>query len=242
MEILLQAPKGLEGWINTIVILLIIGGSILGPVAKWLIAKTRRDAEEEPGKIGSGGQEAGPRAPRPRVPPAHPVARPMQVGGRQRETPEPPLATPSPSRRTARPAVSQEPARPVTPPPPKAPPRRPVEQPPRPRPAPPPAKRTPAPAVTSERRVSPESKPRRPQRKEPSLHVTLGEDEDRKFAKRERELGTLRVQSEPETSAVQTPGEFDVVRNPTRRSLRQAILMREILGPPLSLRPPDDRF
>ncbi|MHC4698020.1 MAG: hypothetical protein ACYTFA_14905 [Planctomycetota bacterium] len=239
MEILLQAPKGLEGWINTIVILLIIGGSILGPVAKWLIAKTRRDAEEEPGKIGSGGQEA---KPRPRVPPARPVARAMPVGDRQRETPEPPLATPSPTHRTARPAVPQEPTRPVTPPPPKVTPQRPAEQPPRPRPARPPARRAPAPAVRSERRVSPESKPRRPQRKEPSLHVTLGEEEDRKFAKRERELGTLRVQSELETSAVEAPGEFDAVRNPTRRSLRQAILMREILGPPLAMRPPDDRF
>ncbi len=242
MAILLQRPEGLEGWINLIVILLIIGGSILGPVAKWLIAKTSRDREDKPKGIGVDQREAERRAPRRWVPPARPVARPMPVAGQKLEAAQRPQAMPLPPRPVARPVVSQEPARPVIPPPPRVKPQHPVEQQMPPRAPPPPAQRPPQRVAGSERRVSPRPQKRKSQRAEQRLHVTLGEDVDRKFAKRDRELGSQRVHSEAETPTEQTVGEFDEVRHPTRRSLRQAILMSEILGPPLALRLPDDRF
>lgn len=49
---------------------------------------------------------------------------------------------------------------------------------------------------------------------------------------------------EPPAPSADSPGPdiFADVRRPTRRSLRQAIIFREILAPPLSLRTPDDRF
>ncbi|MFQ5590640.1 MAG: hypothetical protein ACE5HE_05725 [Phycisphaerae bacterium] len=68
----------------------------------------------------------------------------------------------------------------------------------------------------------------------------MGKEEEAKFAKRERELGTLRVSVRRERGAATTGSERDPVRYPTLRSLRQAVLMREILGPPVALRSPDD--
>ena len=44
-----------------------------------------------------------------------------------------------------------------------------------------------------------------------------------------------------EAAAMPCADEFHAIRHPTRRTLRQAILMSEILGPPLALREPDER-
>lgn len=256
MAILLQVPEGLKDWINTIVILVIVAGSILGPVAKWLIAKTGGGAEDEPKAIPGARGEVKELAPRGRVPSARPVAQPMPTPGQRREAaarPHAPLArdsqvapsTAGGARRdprtgvpTARPTVSQEPgpATPVIPPPPRVTPRRPPV-----RPAPPPAERPPVRVARSQRRISVKPKESKLSHLEPTLDTTLGE-EDTKFAKRADQLGTLRRERTAELVPEVVPDEFDAVRHPTRRSLRQAILMKEILGLPLALRPPDDRF
>ncbi len=257
MAILLQQPTGIEGWMKILIPIVIVAASVLRPVAKWLIAKTSPGKEEEPKAI-LGDRGAGkPPAPRGRVPSARPVARPMPTPGQRGEAaaqPHAPLArdsqvapsTAGGARRdprtgvpTARPTVSQEqgPATPVIPPPPRVTPRRPPA-----RPAPPPAKRPPAQVARSQGRISVKPKESKLRHLQPTLDATLGEEEDTKFAKRARELGTLRVERTAELVPEVVHGEFDPIRNPTRRWLRQAILMREILGPPLALRPPDDRL
>ncbi len=226
MAILLQQPTDIEGWMKILIPLVIVAASVLGPVAKWLIAKTTPGKEDEPKAI-PGDRGAGkPPAPRGRVPSARPVARPMPTPGQRGEA-------------VARPTVSPEqgPATPVIPPPPRVTPRHPPV-----RPVPPPAKRPPVRVARSQRRISVKPKESKLRHLEPALDATLGEEEDAKFAKRARELGTLRTERTAELVPEIVHGEFDPVRRPTRRSLRQAILMKEILGPPLALRPPDDRF
>lgn len=257
MAILLQQPTDIEGWMKILIPVLIVAGSILGPVAKWLIAKTSPGKKDEPKAISGDRGEVKELAPGGRVPSARPIAQPMPTPGQRGEAvarPHAPLArdsTVAPStagagRRdprtdvpTARPTVSQEqvPAIPVIPPPPRVTPRRPPV-----RPAPPPAKRPPARVARSQRRISAKPKESKLRHLEPTLEATLGKEEDTKFAKRARQLGTLRTERTAELVPEVVHSEFDPVRHPTRRSLRQAILMKEILGLPLALRPPDDRF
>ena len=74
------------------------------------------------------------------------------------------------------------------------------------------------------------------------MQTTVGELADRKFAQVEDEYGSPDTQPETEADLVEFPAEFDAVLHPTRQLLRQSIVMSEILGPPLALRPPDDRF
>jgi hypothetical protein len=243
MSVLLQ-NSGDFNWIEIIVVLVLVGGSALGSIGKWLIEKTSPKTDRKPddggrtAAAGTGAGQAEPSVPRRRAPSARPVARPMP-GTEPQETPVPrPQARPLPPSPTARPYVSQEPPKPAVVPLPERKPR-PVKPPPvrpvmKPAPAPPPKRRTP--------RVPSRPKKRKLGRLEPGLHPTLGEEEDRKFELREHRLGKLQAQAEVEPEPEEVVEGYDPIRSPTRRSLRHAILMREILGPPVALRPPDDRF
>lgn len=263
MNVLAQGLKGLDDWIQIIVIVLVIGASVFGAISKKLIKVFTPEESDEAGSKKPPGGQALPRpgpARRP-APPAQPVARPMPGTPTAEVSTLPPVARPARPRPARRPQV--EPQRDLLaeaePPPVRAQQPRPVARP-VPRPAP-----RPAPAPEWRERPAAPHRPPRPTRIEKSVD-RLGagvREEDRRFESAiDERVGIL------EPAVVEEAEEFDaaiddrvghvgpegdmprVARRPSGRApffgrptasdLQHAVLMREILGPPVSLRPPED--
>ena len=266
MDYLILGQRDIN-WLQMVVLGVIIAGSVLGPVAKKLIEKFSPVKEQEPGTGRPKQRGQGAPSP-PRVPPAHPVARPLppQLG------PQRPAARPVARGHVPPPPVEQfelEVVLPPVTPHPRTAPRRPAAQQP---PTRPPQVPTAAPPPRPRREPAQRSatKPERGRRiaRKPSetpydgVEARLGHLEPT-VADR---LGHLESALEDETVEVEAAVEdrlghmdsdLDVVdptsarsrrrtgllaRRPTRRALQHAVLMREILGPPLALRTPDEPF
>ncbi|UCE61060.1 MAG: hypothetical protein JSU63_04780 [Phycisphaerales bacterium] len=246
-ELLLQSPGGLDDWIQFIVIALFIAGSVLGPIAKKLISATTPEKKKEPPKDGGewiAVDEGLPKA-RPTVP--RPTARPMAPIPRPAVQPNRPLARPVTGDAEIKPVTPPQPLAPTVPTMPEAKPKPTPPQRPR-RPIRPPVVRPPATAS-----VKPARKPRKPRKSakpkqfessvaDQKLESVLGKAEDRAFAERAKELGDLHIKDDSDRAGKAVGGEFASIRNPSHHALRKAIVMSEILGPPLALRKPDDQL
>ena len=250
-----------------VVLIVVIAGSVLGGISKKLIEKFSKDKTQRP-EIGRPERRSQGAPSHPRVPPAHPVARPLP----SREEAQRPTDRPVAQRHAPPPPVElvelEVVLPPVVPRPPAAP-RRPAAQQPL---AGPPQVPTAAPSPRPRREPAQRSatKPRRGRRiaRKPGetpydgVEAGLGHLEPTV----EGRLGHLESALEDETVEVEAAVEdrlghmdsdLDVVdptsarsrrrtgllaRRPTRRALQHAVLMREILGPPLALRTPDEPF
>ncbi len=234
MNILAAGQFKLDDWIQIIIVILVVGGSAFGAVGKKLIKMfTPEESHGETARRGAAGSgHAPPGAPRRSVQPAHPVARPMPSSplpgsippagplGKppvSRSQPElPPYGPPSP-KRTARPIPSRRRA-------------------------------TPRPATaegrlghlisaveqtggldeaTAEQRLG-------------HLESAVKQRGDSLEAAVEQRLGHVESGLEKRPGAARGPLPIPVIGRPTPQTLRQGIVLREILGPPVSLRPPND--
>ena len=111
MDLLAQGLKGLDDWIQIIVIILVIGASVFGAISKKLIKAFTPEESDEAGSKKPPGEQALPRpgpARRP-APPARPVARPMPGTPRSEVSTLPPVARPVPPRPARRPQVARSP-------------------------------------------------------------------------------------------------------------------------------------
>ncbi len=222
-----------DDWVQIVILILVVGGSALGSVSKKLIEHFGSKESPSPESEDFPGRIPGPARP------DHPPARPMPARGSQ-----PPPAHPAPLRPLV---LERVPDKRVTPPL-VAPTDTPVA-----RPAPKtlhPASPTDEPAQ-SRRGVPPAPAKRRPARRasrsaetvaatashgfEPTDHLPhLDPEEHLGHLAPEGHLGNLDV---TEQTVVETKDELlDQVRRPSRAALRRAIVMSEILAPPLALR------
>ena len=238
------ARGNIGDWLEGIVVLVFIAASLLGPIAKKLIEKfSPQKAEDEsdaPRPISP------PPLPKRRAPPARPVARPMPSSSEasgQRPPYVPPTTAPRPTV-----LVERIPSRPPQP--------RPVviqtlpredQQPPY---SPPTARPYPS-SADRHRKTDNEIQTRRTARRsrskssatEKSLNQLatvedLGRRADAKSTKRRRsqpEVESVKAAAMPSSPSVLMPR-----LNP--RTLRDAVVLSEILAPPVSLRPVDDRW
>jgi hypothetical protein len=212
MDTALLAAEGLD-WIEGVVVLVIIALSALGSIAKPLIKKFGGKDPDELRKR----QMEQPVERRAPARPAHPPARPTPARPRLQPAIEPPVAQARPAR-----PVPPSVARPAPPTP-----RRPV-----PRPTPSQSVRPrPKPVANSERDLS-----------------------ERHLAKLESTVTERHLKTTPPSEDVVHPAteaahayehavsgideEMEAIRRPTRAALRRAIVMNEILGPPVGLRRP----
>ena len=234
------------GWIETVVIIAIVAMPILGSAAKFFIRKfSPQDKGDEQASNASGGTA-------PRRDPARPVARPLPSRPVRPVAPGPgTVEQPAAVRRASIPVP--EPLRdilsevmpelvPPRPKPPEARPREEVAAPRRRRTKPQPR------TVSRERRAAtprPSSEPRaersksgRSSRRVPkeSLETRLGSADER--------VGHLQSTLVATDDAAGGDNlwrdQWASLKNPTRRAIRFAIVMNEILGPPVALRGPHD--
>lgn len=274
MDVSLIGQLKFDGnWVEIIIILLVIGGSVFGTISKKLIEvfspKDSDKAQETSGDLADGPKQPVP--PRPRVRPSHRVARPMPLPPRTSPPVPPPIVRPY--SRSALPSEALHEATPL-----------------------PTAQESSTTSIspafeTPERAASPwtESAPSRPVQPKPkrverstfvppagvsapaaaegrlghltsTIESTGGLDE----VAVEKRLGHLQSTiadrgDELEESVEDRLGHVDPgfpapratagkratipgIGRATPRSLRQAILLREILGPPVSLQPPGGSF
>jgi len=221
------AIQGIGDWIEGIIVLVIIAGSALGGIGKAISAKLNRSREEA-------AQREGRERPPPRMterPALPPMARPMPPRRR------PPVAM----QRPATGSLTPQPA-----------PQRPVAEIPRsfqpvvqsildvvldgavdletafPKPQPSQPRREPPPASPRAGRTS---VPRQPVRRR-----SIEDREEQKSKLVEKRIGHVEphVASSPPPSSTET--NFGWFERPTRTDLRRAIILNEILSPPLALR------
>jgi len=225
------AIKDIGDWIEGIIVLVIIAGSALSGIVKAIIAKINRSREEADAQRDL--QERPP--PRAMDRPTLPVARPMPPQLRpqtitQRRAQSRPLATQRPHAEVPKAippmvqtildvvldgAVDVEEVL-----------RRP--QPSRPQPS-----SAPRPARTS----VPKTARQVPQRA--TGRRSIDDREVRKAKLVEKRLGHVETHVASSTQPSSADAESDVFERPTRRDLRRAIILNEILSPPLSIRRPD---
>jgi hypothetical protein len=265
IDVLAQGLKGLDDWIQIIVIIMVIGASAFGAISKKLIKAFTPEEPDEAGAKKPPAEQAPP-LPKPvrrSAPPARPVARPMPGAPRSDTSTFPPVARPVPPRPVRHSQVEQrrDLLAEAEPPPVRTPQPQPVA-----RPAPTPAPR-PAPAPEWRERPAAPHKPPRPTRIEKSVDRVGARvrEEERQFESAiDERVGIL------EPAVVEEVEEFDaaiddrmghigpegsmpqVARRPSGRApffgrptaseLQHAVLMREILGPPVALRRHEDRF
>jgi hypothetical protein len=238
MDILAAGPAQLDDWIQIIVILFVVVGSIFGALSKKLIERfTPKDAQRDDNQRSqaTGGTE-------PPAQPAAPVARPLQPMSRLGPATQHPAARPS-----SPPPVTEHamPTAPFPPPPRRARPRAPA------------AKRLPHPGhVVSE--------PAKAEQRLGHLTPVVELTGDREEVAAEQRLGHLETTIEDRDDRIEAVieehlGHGDTTRptpyaqrsarrrvpvfgRATPQVLRQAVLMREILGPPIALRRDDERF
>lgn len=246
MYVLAQGDSG--NWIELIIYLVVIGGSMLGGISQWLIRKFSRESSDD---TGGPRQEHRPgRSPAPpgrRPESARPVARPMpRASDRARSEPQRPVAKPLPPRPVQRPtatpaekrpARTHRPVQPVArepvrrrpaPPPPAAPP-----------PKPPPPKPAPPRSAQVQQRAPKPAKRKAKRRARGPVDVVSEADVERALADRDFEHAL--PDAGPYGHSQQTSWLGDLAAQPTRKALRQAIVMSEVLGRPLALRQPGDQ-
>lgn len=237
MQAILAARGNIDDWVQLIILGLVLGGSLLSAVAKKLIEHfSQRHAGVGQTKDAPPTQAASPTHPARRGPvTSFPVARPMPPtpgGGRTEKPPMAPrfpmtpvadpeaIAPPPPPRKRPRPA---QPAAPVARPAPAGGPPQTRRSSPR-----PPTARSDAPVATVAASVSAHIS---------AMHSRLEDESAAVDAAVERNLGGLRrrisTRDDPAESAQVEPHgrRFDA------HELRRAVVLSEILGPPLSIRP-----
>lgn len=217
------AIQNIGDWIEGIIVLVIIAGSALGGIGKAIITKLNRSREEAERE-----RQGLPRPQRVTDRPAPPVARPMPPRH------QPPMATQRPA---ARPLPPQRPIAEI--------PRslQPVVQsildvvldgavdletafpkpPPQPRREPPPAPRP------SKTKVS----------KSAAVRRSIEDREEQKTKLVEKRIGHVKPHVASATPPSSTDANSELFERPTRTDLRRAIILNEILSPPLALRRPD---
>ncbi len=214
--------KGAD-WVELIIILVLVGGGVFSSVAQAIIKKMRGEQPDEPDQAGKAGQAPPARAPQ------FPVARPLPPAGglpqaAQPRVPVPQVPRPLPPAQI-HPVPNQPPmARLDHPRVPQPPAPRPIETQPGPRPQP---KRRPGPRTQP--KPVPQAEPREPKEEVP-------------LAQRHLEVSADVLHAHTEDDELVLAEHDDPIHRPTRHALRFAILMNEVLGPPVALRPPDDRF
>jgi hypothetical protein len=241
----LLAESELSDWLQALLVILLVAGSAFAAVAKKLIEFFGGAKADDSPSVGDKptARSAGPE-------PQRPVARPMTPQRRTASPRTPPVAAPFPSQATS------ETPRPVQPPrPPAAP---------GPRPAPlvppslvrerPPARPTIHEGLPSEKPSvvghGGEVPPHLPSEDLRDAHITERGHEDLpsevRAGKREargkgpapsRRLSRAPLIAEVVAEPAADQGLRDLVRHPTRAELRRAIIMNEILGPPVAVRP-----
>ncbi|MGD2110394.1 MAG: hypothetical protein PVI86_13515 [Phycisphaerae bacterium] len=250
------AQQGIDDWVEIIIVALIFGASAIGAVSKKLIEVfSPKDQQDKP--TSRPRQQGGKPAP----PPTRPRPSPSTISTRMQPVP-PPHGGPQRRQPPARPARTPLPppvvARPTTPPPPRpAPTAKPAE----------PRRAVPPGVVPAEPRRKPASPARRrtAQPDEPVpvefLVSTLDHEDEVVEAAVVEHLGVLEskltLSEEEFARAVEARmGRMDAdlttpadasdakpaatgISTPTRSALRHAVVMNEILGLPVALRPPD---
>ncbi len=230
----------MEDWIQLVIILLIVGGSVLGPVVKKLIeAFTPKDEGSSTPRARALGADPSqeqdttlePR--RPRVHEEVPKAAPVPAPPRRRTT----TAQQAP-RRERQPA---QPAPPSTPPPPR-------RRKPEPRPTSRPTVATssmenvedPLGHLTSMVEQTGGADERTSQQRLGHVTSTIEGVGERLHNSIDEHLGHVESTAYARPSRTPTRARIPGFGPATPQALRQAVLLREILGPPLALRPPDD--
>lgn len=260
---ILLAQSELDDWVKIVILVLFIGGSTLGALAKKLIAYFG-PKEDQSGKAPRIPTVVGDDRTRPRQQP-RPVARPAPTLPTAHPAPSFPPPRPAPSLPSARPAP---PARQAS----KAPTMRPVAKP---QPLEQPAKPTladlvqevfeqqhsdvarvpadtasPPPVRPVAPREAPQTKKRRSQReakriasakKQRSGQVkpSAASGSEQEGVDPEKHLGRLQSKIPKQTEQATAPA-ADSFRRPSKDALRRAIIMSEVLRPPLALRADDD--
>ena len=215
----LGKPQGMDDWIQIIILALVAGSAIFGKVTKTLIRKF--SPKKDPDTPVLGRPVPLPRRP---PPPARPVARPMPSP--EGSGPVAPPARPRPVSKFPRveslPEMLREVFAQLGD----------VGETPQSKPAPPPTARS------------------RPAHAAPGVERTGRQPVAARKRTRSKAGTTQAVKARPRSVSVEKGGirrtqikdsPLGTVRHPTRASLRRAIIMNEILSPPLALRRPDDR-
>ena len=234
------AQPEIDNWLQIVIAILVVGGSVIGAVSKKLIQAFSPKEPDKPGQTPAGVPGAGgPRRPAPAQgpgQPARPVARPMT-----RTSPRPPSVEPPVGRPYAPPppvviyTAPEESAQRPAPRPPTAP---------RPRPA------TPVPARAEQRlgHLEPavlEEEARfeaATERRMAHLESAVPEEELHFDEDIEERLGHVESTPPVPAAAGRSRARVPVISRPSRQTLRRAVVLREILSPPLALRPPGDEF
>ena len=218
----LGKPQGFDDWIQIIILALVAGSAIFGKVTKTLIRKFSPKKDPETPVLGR--PEPALRRP---PPPARPMARPMpQAPTPQAAGPVPSPARPRPASKFPRveslPKMLREVFKQLgdageTPPS---------------QPAPPPVAPSPPPRAAPgiERTGSKPVAARQRTRSKPGATPAAGVW-PLVASVTESDVRKTQIKDSP----------LDTVRHPTRASLRRAIIMNEILSPPLALRRVDER-
>lgn len=235
MDAQFPAQVDFGDWMEIGVLLLVAAASVLAPIVKKIIqALGPKESGKEVKDILVEVEEELDEAPLPapparRAPPGYPVARPRPPA--RASSGQPPMAkpmVPPPSRRDAVAEIREtRPIEPTTLPPSSPPgPRRSARTPPT-RPVPPAAR------SFREERLVHVAKKQRPESQAPKKRM------ERPL--RERDLGDLKPSHKPVAPGAGRERD-SAIGHPSRAELRRAILMREILGPPVALRETDDAF
>ncbi len=237
MDTITAGQFQIDDWIQIIIVILIIGGSAFGAVAKKLIKTfTTEESPGEPATRSPGGSG--------HARPAPPVARPMPTA---RQYPTAPALRPPTREELPRPPVpvhptiarrrTSEPTRQGTPrPQPTA------------RPIPSRPRATQRPAATEERLGHLTSAVEQTggldeavvEQRLGHLESSVAQRGDRLEAGMEQRLGHVEPGPEKKPATARGGLHIPVLGRGTRHNLRQAILLREILGPPVALRQLDD--
>ncbi len=219
------AIQDIGDWIQGVVVLIIIAGSALGGLGKAITAKL--DRAREAAKAKGEGQQETPRT----IRQVTPVARPMPPPRRPPQVFERPVARPLPPQVRTQPradmpptfppvvrtildmvldgAVDLEAAVPTPPPQPRR-------------------ARPPAPQRVTE---PPPARPKVGRR-------SIEEREERKAELVEKRIGHVQRHVAPATAPASPDDGITLFDRPTHSDLRRAIILNEILSPPLALRPP----
>lgn len=231
------AQPEIDSWLQLVIAILVVGGSVLASVSKKLIQAFSPKEPDKPGQTQAGAPGAG--APR-RAAPARDAGQPMRPAAK-------PMTPTSPRPPSVEPPV----ARPYPPPPvvirtaPDEPPQRAARRPPT---TPRPKSATPAPARAEQRlgHLEPavlvvEARfEAAAEKRMAHLESAVPEEELHFEEDIEERLG--QVESAPWEPGAAGPGRVPLIRRPSRQALRRAVVLREILSPPLALRPPGDEF
>ena len=225
---MMLAQPEFDKWFQIVIAILVVGGSVLATVSKKLIQVFSPKEPDKPGQIQAGAPGAPRRPAQARDPgqSARPVARPMTTTSSRPSSVEPPVARPYPPPPIVSYSVPEELPQ-------RAAPRSRTTH--RPKPA------TPAPARAKERLGH---RKLAVPKEERMAHLESAVPEEELYFEEDIEERLGHVESTPWAPAATRRGRarVPVIGCPSRQTLRRAVVLREILSPPLALRPPGDEF